>query len=259
MARTSNATDGNYLTSTTQVALAGSAGPFTLAFWFRSASTSQTNKYVLGAAAAVGDWAVIYEYTGDTIEFYASNYSGSDPRTDAGFTLADTVWHHYCWRKAASGSSAWDKFMDGVKTQISAGISFTLPALSGGRTNLFCYSAGTPSATVSGSLADVAFWGVSLSDADVFWLSRGKRPTQLGHRPTYYWPLDAAGGNEWDRVNGGQNKLAMQGVVTSSADPIALRPVLVPVPRRRRTREEEEAAAGDAVPQVWSQYRRRRG
>jgi hypothetical protein len=151
----------------------GAAGPWTLVFWFESGSISQIETYILMSASDVGgtDQAgVIYEYVNNTIEFYSANYSGTDPRTDSGISLADTNWHMVAYRKNAFGASSWDKFLDGNKTQINASIDFTLPST----LDRFVVGAAVgPTSYVNGSIDEVGWWTGALTDEQIAWLYNG--------------------------------------------------------------------------------------
>ena len=49
--------------------LSGSNGPFTIAFWFRSGGLNPAPSYVLDAEGTSSQWAVIYGYSSNQIEF----------------------------------------------------------------------------------------------------------------------------------------------------------------------------------------------
>ena len=115
-------------------AIAGSAGPWTIAFWFRLHTTGNTNKNlswsglfsnpVNGAQTSV---ACGYNAT-DRIDFYAAGGSGTNPFNGTSYyDIADTNWHHIAWRKNGSGASTFDKWLDGTMTQAVASLTLTLP------------------------------------------------------------------------------------------------------------------------------------
>lgn len=107
--------------------LSGIATSFTVAMWVKPANLTQTNTYFLQARQNGGDgWAIIWEFTDNQFEFYAQNFTGTDPRTSSGITLSDTNWHHIAYRY---DGTHWDKFLDGTKTSINASIVFVLPAI----------------------------------------------------------------------------------------------------------------------------------
>jgi len=208
---------GNYLRSTAIEPLKGSAGPFTVALWFRATNNSQTNTYVVNTGSATFDvFAVLYEYVNNTIEFFASGYSGTNPRTNSGIVVADTAWHHIAYRKAASGISTWDKFLDGVKTSINTSVAFTLSTTTS-TFALFDATAALGAAPSKASLADVAIFNTSLSDDDIAALAAGAAlPHQFG--PAFNWPLWGADSPEMNLVGGGAT-LTITGTVAAVDGP----------------------------------------
>lgn len=163
-----------WLTSATGVTvpLDGTAGPWTFQVWVKSASTAQTNAYLAQASDSGGtdQSAVIYEFVDDTVEFFSANYTGTDPRTSSGLTVADTNCHQIVYRKNASGASVWDKFVDGSKTQISASIDFTLPST----VDRFIVGGAVGGASLyNGTLDEIGWWDTNLSDAEITWLYNG--------------------------------------------------------------------------------------
>jgi hypothetical protein len=111
--------------------LSSNGGPFTVLFWMRSRDVSQANRYVAQvyrSSSTAHQWAPIYGYVSQSLEFFANNYFGTNPRTDSGIAVGDTRWHLVGWRKDAAGASGWHKFLDGVRTQINGSIDFTLPS-----------------------------------------------------------------------------------------------------------------------------------
>lgn len=90
---------------------------WTVSFWIR-VNQAQTQKYVFNGGA----WAVIYGYVADTVEFFASSYTGSDPRPGSQITIAVGGWYHvaYVYR-----SGTWSGYLDGQRI-FSVARSFTL-------------------------------------------------------------------------------------------------------------------------------------
>ena len=192
--------------------LDGSNGPFTVAFWFRSTSTSQTNKYILNFTENGGAYdqaSVIYEFVNDKVEFFASGYGGTDPRTGSQITVADTNWHHIAYRKDASGASAWNYFLDGTKTQISASINFTI---SSALTRVFVgaqVGAGFPCAC---DIADLGTWNTSVDDASIAAMAKGY--TGMFFSPTFFW--DFVGKNSPETARRGGLDLTLTGTAAAS-------------------------------------------
>lgn len=181
MAWDSDGTDGRRLYNGAFAPLNNSIGPFTIAFWFRSDSTTQTNKYLMlckDLTAADEQWAVIYEYVNNTVEFFSVGYTGlTDPRTNSGMTVADTIWHHLAYRKGAlngGGTTTWDKFLDGTKTSIDAAADFRLPATLAAFMALTAAAGATPtfSASPNGKIGPLGIWDVALADSHIAALAR---------------------------------------------------------------------------------------
>lgn len=86
---------------------------FTLSLWFKPSSTTQSNKYILSRNNSVGtnQSAIIYEYVNDQVEFYATGYTGSDPRTGSQIPIIDTNWHNITY---SYNGTTWAGYLDGV-------------------------------------------------------------------------------------------------------------------------------------------------
>jgi hypothetical protein len=172
----------------------GTAGPWTFQVWVKSAATTQTNTYLAASSGNAGadQSAVIYEFVDDTVEFFAANHTGTDPRTNSGVSVADTNCHHIVYRKNASGASGWDKFLDGTKTQISASIDFTLSS----GVDAFALGAAVGGTNhFSGTLDEVGWWDTNLSDAEVAWLynsGSGRSYTDIVNETSGAAPCDPA-------------------------------------------------------------------
>jgi hypothetical protein len=161
--------------------LSGSNGPFTIAFWFQSTNVNPGQSYVFqGFSSGPSQWAVIYGYTSQEIEFYDG--ASSAPRTNSGITITDQNWHHVAYRKNASGSSEWDRFLDGVKTEINASINFTLPTVG----SFYVFNADNNGALCHCSLTDIALYNTALLDTDIQILAQGARPLSLTEIPILY-------------------------------------------------------------------------
>ncbi len=137
---------------------------FTLAFWFKSGSTTQSGKYLLArnSTAASDQIAVIYEYTEDVIEFYVQGYSGENPRSGSQLPLADTEWHHIAY---TYDGTTWAGYVDGVQ-KFAVSRSFLLPtdALDG----WYIGAASTiTSGRVNGRMDDVRIYLHALSPIEI--------------------------------------------------------------------------------------------
>lgn len=200
MARSSDATSGWVLTSTAALPLTtaavGNLGPFTIVFWFKSHDTSQTNRYLhsMNSVPSGTQYAVIYGFASQQIEFYDPGFTGTDPRTNSGITIGDTNWHHVAYRYNGAGST-WDKFLDGTKTSINATITFTVPSLGIGDTPRWAlfgfWNGSSTSAEASVEMQEVAYLpSTALSDGNISNLANGSvsLATLVGATDPY-WPL----------------------------------------------------------------------
>jgi hypothetical protein len=165
--------------------LSGSSGPWTIMMWSKLSSTAATNKYVLELASsgAANQLSVIFGFAANKYEIFKNNGSGTDPRTNSDITPGNTNWHHIAWRKSASGASAYDKFLDGTKTSITASISFTLPTLD----HTYLGGAFGDANTVDVSAYRIFILAQALSDADIAAEAAG----------TYAGPSFGAGDGFW--------------------------------------------------------------
>lgn len=76
---------------------------------------SQTNNYISQTIETDGVFkqaAVIFGYVSGKIEYYASNYTGTNPRTGSQITISDTKPHTFCY---SYNGSRWAGYLDGVK------------------------------------------------------------------------------------------------------------------------------------------------
>ena len=139
---------------------------FAISFWFKTASISQTQKYLIAKNNNAGSnqWSVIYEYVDNAIEFFAdgTGFSGTDPRTNSQLTISDTSWHHVVY---AYDGSTWRGYVDGTQ-QFSVSRSFSLGALSG--LNVFFGAANAaPDGEVNGLIDDVRVYNRALTNDEI--------------------------------------------------------------------------------------------
>jgi hypothetical protein len=201
---TSIAASGNAISNGSYGPLSAGSGPFTIAFWFKSGNLNPPPTYIIeGAGVHSAQWSVIYGYSSQQIEFFTT--AGAAVRASTGITITDLGWHHIAYRKSASGTSAWDKFLDGVKTPINEAISFSLPVVN----SFYTFNADNGQAPCQCSMADVLVYNSALSDAELQALAAGALPNQA-LVPLLYWPLsgisnvepDASGNNHTGAVHG---------------------------------------------------------
>lgn len=141
---------------------------FTIAFWMKPASTSQSNKYLLtrhstvGADNSTNQTAVIYEFVNDQVEFYATAFTGTDPRTGSQLPVASTGWHHICY---TYNGSTWAGYHNGTNV-FSTSRTFSLSGVTlNGWFLTWTLSGGL--AAFSGAVDDVRLYNTALSSSDV--------------------------------------------------------------------------------------------
>lgn len=116
----------NYFTSATGVKLVCAGVKFSILLTIKLNATGQTNTYAVFDRASGGTGtqnAILYGYTSNQFEFYSPGFSGSDPRTGSGITVADTLPHTIMY---TYDGVTWSGFLDGVQV-FSVARSFTVP------------------------------------------------------------------------------------------------------------------------------------
>lgn len=145
---------------------------FTIQLLVRITDTARTNSYLMERGGAANQqFAVIYGYTANTVEFYAGvAFTGTDPRTGSGISVNDTNWHSVVYRY---DGVTWSGFLDGAQ-QFSTSRTFSLTE----PTNLSWYFGGSDAGDkCKAVLAMVGVWSRAVTDAEVreLWL----RPQSL--------------------------------------------------------------------------------
>jgi len=99
----------------------GGVNKFTILLWV--AGSAGSNQYL---ASRVNDAAIIYQFTTDTVEFFSSGYTGSDPRTGSQISLpaSDTTTPHLIAYVYDAGT--WSGYKDGSQV-FSVSRTFSLP------------------------------------------------------------------------------------------------------------------------------------
>jgi len=161
---------------------------FTISVWFKPTVLSQTSRYVLSklnAGATDNAYAIIWEYVNNQVEFYASNFTGTDPRTGSGMGVPDTNWHHVVY---TYDGTTWTGYIDGDSV-FSVSRTFSLDVQSG-VLNLATFTGTTHFADCT--IDELRIYSRGLSAADVAELykwspgSRLLRPNLL--RPRIFAP-----------------------------------------------------------------------
>lgn len=139
------------------------SGSWTVLVWV--AGSAPASQYLL---SRVNNAALIYQFVADTIEFFTTSYTGSDPRPGSQISLAgsDTTTPHLIVYRYAAGQ--WSGFKDGVKI-------FDLAR------NFYCNSSNTLYYGTDGAghvaksrVFDSQFYTRALSDAEIadIWAAR---------------------------------------------------------------------------------------
>lgn len=205
MARSSNATLGwNLSNSNLGTSFpAARTGPWTIAFWFKAANLSQSSCVILDTMEDWTGWRfiVFFENVDNKISLF---HNVSTVPTGNEITVPDTSWHHYAYRKNATGSSSMDRFIDGTKTQITAGASFDLYSSSSNFINTRLMESLSNANELAGDLAEFGLWTTNLSDADISNLASGSVDGST-LSPVHFWPLCGTVSPETDFGSGAKN------------------------------------------------------
>jgi hypothetical protein len=153
---------------------------FTMALWFKSDSTTQTSKYLLSRNGSGKQYAAIYEYANDKVEFYGPNHTGADPRPNSEMALADTNFHHIVYAKQGSN---WSGYLDGQQI-FSVARDFVLDDFAA---NVRIGSASPGANHVAGTFDDVAMWDQGLTAPQVKALAAG-----ISNPMNAAWRIDGA-------------------------------------------------------------------
>jgi hypothetical protein len=173
-------------------AISGSNGPFYIGGWVRQVASAPSQKYLFwtGDTINTNQTAILWGYLAGNIEFFTLGGSGTAPRAGSGIPISDNAWHHVAYRKDTTGSGSWNKFLDGVKTEINSNINFTLPSDQKGL-SILCGE------TMTGFVpnCEVHEWACvpyRVPDSDIVAMSRGIPFGRLsaGYASGNYWSFD---------------------------------------------------------------------
>lgn len=192
MARYCNGSTG-HLSCTGDISIGGSAGPWTVAFWYKR-DGSQNSRYVFSFSDGGGSsqFSIIYGYVANSFELFPNGRTGSQ------ISITDDDWHHIAYRKDNSGTSNLDYFKDGIRTNISTSSSFT--NVSSTTAPNICILHIVNMAQSTASILDLVVVPYSLPDQMITALSRG---TDFGRFSSMYpkgnyWPCKDSYGQERD-------------------------------------------------------------
>lgn len=137
---------------------------FTILFGFQTASTTQTNAYVMARNNATSggahQTAVIYGFVANTIEVFALGFTGTDPRTGSGISVNDNLSHQiaYCY-----DGTTWAGYKDG-QSVFSTSRTFSLDtfALDG-----WYFGQSGEGNFINAALSNVYFFNRALSPSEI--------------------------------------------------------------------------------------------
>ena len=161
---------------------------FTIEFWFKPATTSQLNTYLLShnGLNAGGQAAVIYEFTANAVEFYATGFSGADPRTGSAMIINDTQWHHVAY---SYNGTNWTGYLDGLNV-FAVNRTFSLNTSS----NDWFIGSATPGVNpVAGTFDEVRIWNFGRSKPEIQ-ADMNRRLPQIKPGLVAYYQMDEGTG-----------------------------------------------------------------
>jgi hypothetical protein len=187
------------------------AVPISMSAWFRSNDTgaTQTIMGVFEGAGNPGDRFYLNAWSDGNVYYTARGASGSFDYSIG--TYSANQWHHV----AAVSASASDHhgYLDGSETTDATNIgtlTITDTLIGARRVNFI------RSIYMSGDIAEVTFWDVALTDAEVVALAGGANPLRFRNSNIQaYYPLLAISGNAID-FSGGANELTENNGVAQS-------------------------------------------
>jgi len=160
------------------------AEPCTMAGWINT-DNAGTWQNVFGVFDESASNVYLTVYIGGDDLFVASNDGGGEENAKIQNLLFDNTWHHVCgvWTSDASRAAFLDGGNKATNSDSSSPANLDVTVI--GRT-----ADSTPSLYFSGMIAEVGFWNVALTDAEVAILAEGYSPLLV--RPeslVAYWPL----------------------------------------------------------------------
>lgn len=151
----------NRVTTTTGAAAlavgGSSSSSWTIWVWMTGGTTG--NQYVL---SRINDAAIIYDFVDQTVEFFASGFTGTNPRTGSGISVpdSDTTTPHLIVYRYDNGT--WSGWKNGVQV-FSVARSFGLVTA----VQKWCGGANESGNTFNGTVFDYGVQDSAISDADI--------------------------------------------------------------------------------------------
>lgn len=226
--------------------LASSGGPWVVMGWFqRDDATANQYAFTLKGAGA-NQFSMIYGFLDGNFEMFAQGFSGTDPRTDSALAVSDADWHHITYKKAASGTAEYSKFLDGSKTVINASATTTL-----GLSVDLKIGRSTSGDFFNGRIGPMVIVAADIPDSMITAIAGGSRPEQAGIQFDGYWPM-GVGSPDADWSGNGLN-LTVTGTTIVNGPPVrpSTPPWAASIPLI------EVAAGGLVIPVAMHAYRQR--
>ena len=97
---------------------------FTISFWIKLNSPTQTNKYLfskLNNAGTDNQFSIVYGYVGNTYELYSAAVNGASQniRTNSQISVNDTNWHNLTYSVGATTTGYLDNIVKFTNTYVS--------------------------------------------------------------------------------------------------------------------------------------------
>jgi hypothetical protein len=175
--------------------------PWTVIVWCYPRAVSQ--QYLINA----GSWALIYGYAGQQVEFFASGYTGTDPRTGSQISAPLNQW---CMVAYTYDGTNWRAYKNGAPT-LATTRTFGLAAAA---STAYVGAATATLNPFNGKLAEIAIVPRALSEAEITQLWRASRGA-LGRRPRGYL---GAGVQLYYADSQGAHRRLLRGYVTSASE-----------------------------------------
>jgi len=201
-----------------------SSYPLTISAWamFSSFPASGIARVASLGKSSDGQNYVEVDYLSADGHFrFVTNNNGANQLAEGTLAISTNVWYHLCAvHPGVDGTSSCFLYTNGGDKQTGAPVGANSP-IGLNRTDIAALNivGVDTSTTFPGRLADVAFWNVALTDAEVLALSTGVRPNKI--RPSNlaaYWPLDGLASPEPD-LSGNKNNGTITGTPSQAAGP----------------------------------------
>ncbi|MBP9854841.1 MAG: LamG domain-containing protein [Candidatus Omnitrophica bacterium] len=146
---------------------------FTISMWIKPAVLTQSNRYLLSKINGAGSdnsYAILWEYTNNSVEFYTGEYTGDNPRTGSTMAIGDTNWHHVAY---TYNGSNWIGYLDSTPI-FSLSKTFALVTSTGNLILGDFNGAGTWA--FNGRIDDLRIYKRALTAGEISALGNGNQP-----------------------------------------------------------------------------------